>query len=301
MGQSAAMPELPEVETVRRGLQPVMEGARIVSVEARRADLRFPFPQDFAERLSGKRIVSLGRRAKYLTINIEGGPLLICHLGMSGSFRIENEAEKSSPGIFHHERSKASAHDHVVFHLQAHGGERSTVIFNDPRRFGFMLFSDSGNEHPMLSSLGVEPTGNALDGRLLSELLRGKKTPLKAALLDQTLIAGLGNIYVSEALWRAGLSPRRLAGSIAPSSGKVTERVEKLAQAIREVIAAAIEAGGSSLRDYIHADGSLGYFQHSFSVYGREGEPCRKPGCGGTVARIVQSGRSTFYCPACQR
>ena len=295
------MPELPEVETVRRGLQPVMEGARIVSIEARRPDLRFPFPPDFAKRLSGKRIVSLGRRAKYLTAAIEGGPLLICHLGMSGSFRIEEEDGASMPGVFHHERSKAASHDHVVFHLASPRGKKSKVVFNDPRRFGFMLFADERNEHPMLADLGVEPTGNALDGRLLSDLLRGRRAPLKAAHLDHTLNAGLGNIYVSEALWRAGLSPRRLAGTIVAANGKVTERAEKLATAIRSVIADAIEAGGSSLRDYVHADGSLGYFQHSFSVYDREGEPCRKPGCTGTITRIVQSGRSTFYCPVCQR
>jgi formamidopyrimidine-DNA glycosylase len=295
------MPELPEVETVRRGLQPVMEGARILSVEARRPDLRFPFPPDFARRLSGKRIVSLGRRAKYLTAEIEGGPLLICHLGMSGSFRIEADDGATIPGDFYHERSKAASHDHVVFHLASPRGKKSRVVFNDPRRFGFMLFADENNEHPMLADLGVEPTGNALDGRLLADLMRGKKTPLKAALLDQTLIAGLGNIYVSEALWRAGLSPRREAGTIASANGRVSQRAERLASAIRSVIADAIEAGGSSLRDYVHADGSLGYFQHSFSVYDREGEPCHKPGCGGTIQRIVQSGRSTFYCPVCQR
>ena len=294
------MPELPEVETVRRGLQPVMEGARIVSVETRRPDLRFPFPPDFAKRLSGKKIVSLGRRAKYLTAEIEGGPLLICHLGMSGSFRIEAEGAASTPGDFYHQRSKAASHDHVVFHLASPRGKKSKVVFNDPRRFGFMLFADANNEHPMLADLGVEPTGNALDGKLLANLLRGRKAPLKAALLDQTLIAGLGNIYVAEALWRAGLSPRRAAGTIAPANGKAGARAEKLATAIRSVIADAIEAGGSSLRDYVHADGSLGYFQHSFSVYDREGEPCRKPGCTGTISRIVQSGRSTFYCPVCQ-
>jgi formamidopyrimidine-DNA glycosylase len=294
------MPELPEVETVRRGLQPVMEGARIVSVETRRPDLRFPFPPDFAKRLSGRRIVSLGRRAKYLTAEIEGGPMLICHLGMSGSFRIEADGTAAAPGDFYHERPKAASHDHVVFHLASPRGKKSKVVFNDPRRFGFMLFADGNNEHPMLADLGVEPTGNALDGALLSDLLRGRRAPLKAALLDQTLIAGLGNIYVSEALWRAGLSPRREAGSIVTANGKTSQRAERLAAAIRSVIADAIEAGGSSLRDYVHADGSLGYFQHSFSVYDREGEPCRKPGCKGTIARIVQSGRSTFYCPICQ-
>ena len=294
------MPELPEVETVRRGLQPVMEGARIVAVETRRPDLRFPFPPDFARRLSGHRIIALGRRAKYLTAEIEGGPLLICHLGMSGSFRIESDGAAKTPGEFYHERSKAALHDHVVFHLASPRGEKSKVVFNDPRRFGFMLFADANNEHPMLADLGVEPTGNALDGKMLAEIFRGKRAPLKAALLDQTLIAGLGNIYVSEALWRAGLSPRREAGTIASAGDKVSQRADRLATAIRSVIADAIEAGGSSLRDYVHADGSLGYFQHSFSVYDREGEPCRKPGCKGTITRIVQSGRSTFYCPACQ-
>jgi formamidopyrimidine-DNA glycosylase len=296
------MPELPEVETVRRGLQPVMEGAKIVSVETRRPDLRFPFPENFAARLSGRTITALGRRAKYLTVEMENAPLLICHLGMSGSFRIEEDITSSTPGEFHHKRSKDTAHDHVVFHLASPGGHaRSRVVFNDPRRFGFMLFAENGpNEHPMLSGLGVEPTGNALDGTLLGDLFRGKKTPLKAALLDQRLIAGLGNIYVAEALWRAGLSPRRAAGTIAPAEGKTSNRAERLATAIREVIADAIEAGGSSLRDYMHADGSLGYFQHSFSVYDREGKPCRKPGCGGLVSRIVQSGRSTFFCSSCQ-
>lgn len=295
------MPELPEVETVRRGLQPTMEGARIVSVEARRPDLRFPLPSDFAGRLAGRRIVSLGRRAKYLTVETEGGPLLICHLGMSGSFRIEDGDGASTPGDFHVERSKAAAHDHVIFNLASPHGGKSKVVYNDPRRFGFMLFADERNEHPMLAGLGVEPTGNALDGKLLADMLRGRRTPLKAALLDQTLIAGLGNIYVSEALWRAGLSPRRLAGTIVPAGGGSGKRTERLAAAVRSVIADAIEAGGSSLRDYVHADGSLGYFQHSFAVYDREGEPCRKPGCTGVVARIVQSGRSTFHCPACQR
>lgn len=295
------MPELPEVETVRRGLQPAMEGARIRRVEARRPDLRFPFPQRFAERLKDTRILSLGRRAKYLTAEIENGPLLICHLGMSGSFRVETDEDSATPGVFHHERSKALAHDHVVFHLDKAGGEPVRVVFNDPRRFGFMLFQEPGAEHPMLTGLGVEPTGNTLDGALLSDLFRDKQAPLKAALLDQRLIAGLGNIYVSEALWRAGLSPRRAAGTIVAKSGKVGERAEKLATSVRSVIADAIAAGGSSLKDYVHADGSLGYFQHSFAVYDREREPCSKPDCSGVIHRIVQSGRSTFYCPVCQR
>ena len=296
------MPELPEVETVRRGLQPVLEGARIARVETRRPDLRFPFPEKFSERLTGRTIVALGRRAKYLTMETDGGPSLICHLGMSGSFRIEDPQGEATPGDFHHERSKNGTHDHVVFDVVAASGTPARVIFNDPRRFGFMLFAEHAvNEHPMLAGLGVEPTGNALDGTLLASLLKDRKTPLKAALLDQRLIAGLGNIYVSEALWRAGLSPLRAAGTVAGPGKKAKEQSERLAAAIRSVIADAVAAGGSSLRDYVHADGSLGYFQHSFAVYDREGEPCPTPGCSGHIERIVQSGRSTFYCRTCQR
>jgi len=296
------MPELPEVETVRRGLQPVFEGALIRKVEQRRPDLRFPFPVDFTSRLAGRRTVSLGRRAKYLLVHLDDGLVLICHLGMSGSFRIEAEGESVLPGEFHYERSKDAAHDHVVFHLLTPAGEQARVVFNDPRRFGFMLLApaDKLEEHPMLAGLGVEPTGNALDGALLSDLLRGRQTSLKAALLDQRLIAGLGNIYVSEALWRAALSPRRTAATIAGKPGRTGLRSERLAEAIRATIADAIAAGGSTLRDYVQADGSLGYFQHSFSVYDREDEPCLREGCGGTIRRIVQNGRSTFYCPKCQ-
>jgi formamidopyrimidine-DNA glycosylase len=295
------MPELPEVETVRRGLQPVMEGARIVRVEARRPDLRFPFPEQFSERLGGKTILSLGRRAKYLTMEMEGGPNLLCHLGMSGSFRVDMAGDSDMPGDFHHDRSKNPTHDHVVFHLMSAAGTTASVTYNDPRRFGFMLFAEGMvNDHPMLAGLGIEPTGNTLDGALLASLFKDRKTPLKAALLDQRLIAGLGNIYVSEALWRAGLSPLRATGTIAVAGKKAREQSARLADAIRAVIADAIAAGGSSLRDYVHTDGSLGYFQHSFAVYDREGEPCPKPGCGGHIERIVQSGRSTFYCRACQ-
>ncbi|HWK69101.1 MAG TPA: bifunctional DNA-formamidopyrimidine glycosylase/DNA-(apurinic or apyrimidinic site) lyase [Rhizobiaceae bacterium] len=297
------MPELPEVETVRRGLQPVLEGSIIEHVETRRPDLRYPFPEKFVDRISGRRIASLGRRAKYLTAHLDGGPVLICHLGMSGSFRVEASAGDRTPGEFHHPRSKDTAHDHVVFHVATQDGEKAQVIFNDPRRFGFMLLSEEATwrEHPMLAGLGVEPTGNTLDGDLLSDLFRGRTAPLKAALLDQRLIAGLGNIYVCEALWRAGLSPRRAAGTISAKPGGRSARSDRLAQAVRDVIADAIAAGGSSLRDYVQADGSLGYFQHSFSVYDREGQACKRPGCSGIVQRLVQSGRSTFYCPTCQR
>lgn len=297
------MPELPEVETVRRGLQPVLEGARVLGVEARRPNLRFPLPERFAERLKGRRIAALGRRAKYLTAHVDAGPVLICHLGMSGSFRIEDEDGAETPGTFHRERSKDAAHDHVVFHVETAGGEAKRIVYNDPRRFGFMLFAEADRlaEHPLLAGLGVEPTGNALDGDLLAGLFQGRAAPLKAALMDQRLIAGLGNIYVCEALWRAGLSPRRAAGSLATAAGRTSARAGRLAQAIRDVVGEAIEAGGSSLRDHMRTDGSLGYFQHSFRVYDREGEACARPGCGGTIERIVQNGRSTFYCPACQR
>lgn len=296
------MPELPEVETVRRGLQPAMEGARIAAVEQRRPDLRFPFPEDFAGRLAGRTIVSLARRAKYLVMHLDDGTVVLCHLGMSGSFRIEAD-ETLTPGVFRAPRSKDIRHDHAVFHLAAAGRAPARVIFNDPRRFGFMLLADAASldAHPFLAGLGVEPTGNALDGALLAELLRGRRAPLKAALMDQRIVAGLGNIYACEALWRAGLSPRRRAATLAGAAGRPTTRSERLAGAIRAVVGEAIEAGGSSLRDYVHADGSLGYFQHAFSVYDREGLPCRKSGCGGTVGRIVQSGRSTFYCSSCQR
>ena len=300
------MPELPEVETVRRGLAGTMEGARIVSAEIRRPDLRFPFPADFAARLRGRRITALSRRAKYLVADLdngpEGGEALIMHLGMSGSFRVTGPADESLPGAFHHERSKDVRHDHVIFHLDK-DGERRDVIFNDPRRFGFMdlVARDRLCEDPRFAGLGLEPTGNSLDGAAIARLFAGKSTSLKAALLDQRLIAGLGNIYACEALWQAGLSPRRPAGSIVRLDGGATQRCERLAHAIRDVIARAIEAGGSSLRDHRRTDGSLGYFQHNFAVYDREGKPCLRPGCGGTIKRIVQSGRSTFFCPSCQR
>ncbi|MGN6549514.1 MAG: bifunctional DNA-formamidopyrimidine glycosylase/DNA-(apurinic or apyrimidinic site) lyase [Pararhizobium sp.] len=295
------MPELPEVEIVRRGLAPVMEGAVIARVEQRRGDLRFPFPADFAARLEGRRVVALGRRAKYLTADLDDGAVLICHLGMSGSFRIENETESGAPGVFHHARSKDSRHDHVVFHLE--GRDRARVIYNDPRRFGFMEIARREDlpDHPFFAALGVEPTGNALGADYLARRFDGKSAPLKAALLDQRIVAGLGNIYVCEALWRARLSPRRSASSIVARGGRPTPRLAALTDAIHAVIAAAIEAGGSSLRDHIRTDGSLGYFQHSFSVYDREGEACPRDGCEGTVRRIVQSGRSTFFCPVCQR
>ncbi|MCF3935509.1 bifunctional DNA-formamidopyrimidine glycosylase/DNA-(apurinic or apyrimidinic site) lyase [Acuticoccus sp. M5D2P5] len=289
------MPELPEVETVRRGLAPVMEGAVIDTVHLARADLRFPFPERFAERLEGRRIDTLGRRAKYLVGALDDGTALIAHLGMSGAFRVEG-GEPIGAMVF--PRSKKAAHDHVTMAL----GERR-IIYNDPRRFGFMTLAVTADldAHPYFAHLGMEPMPGALTADRLAAALAGKAAPLKAALLDQRVIAGLGNIYVCEALWRARLSPKRLAGSIVRRDGSAGDRVARLTAAILSVIEEAILAGGSSLRDYVAADGSLGRFQHTFAVYGREGEPCPRPACDGVVKRIVQSGRSTFYCPQCQR
>ncbi|RIY00817.1 bifunctional DNA-formamidopyrimidine glycosylase/DNA-(apurinic or apyrimidinic site) lyase [Aureimonas flava] len=299
------MPELPEVETVRRGLAPVMEGARIARVEMRREALRFPLPDRFAARLEGRRILSLGRRAKYLLAEIEGELVLAMHLGMSGSFRVEGVdgaggGEPVAGAAFHLARSEDRLHDHVLFHLASPGAR---IVFNDPRRFGYMSLVEAAERdtHPHFRALGIEPTGNGLSGEALAPRLQGKAAPLKAALLDQTIVAGLGNIYVCEALWRARLSPRRLAGTLVRADGRPTKRLGELAIHIRETIADAIEAGGSTLRDYRQADGALGYFQHRFCVYDREGEPCRHEGCRGVVQRIVQSGRSTFFCASCQR
>lgn len=297
------MPELPEVETVRRGLEPILVGARILRVELRRPDLRIPFPKDFAKKLRGRRIERLDRRAKYLIVSLDDGAALILHLGMSGSFRIDASGESQEEplaepmGAFTLPRSKNPAHDHVVFHL-----ERARLIYNDPRRFGLMALSSERDlpSHPLFSSLGVEPLSNSFDAQILSQLFAGRKTPLKSALLDQKLIAGLGNIYVCEALHRSGLSPNCPAGDLVKANGGPEPAVEKLVRAIRDVLAEAIEAGGSSLRDHRQANGSLGYFQHSFRVYGRTGETCSTPSCGGTILRQAQSGRSTFFCPKCQ-
>ena len=293
------MPELPEVETVRRGLEPVMTGQRLVRVEQRRPDLRFPFPARFRDRLEGQTILSLGRRAKYLLIDLSSHEVLIMHLGMSGRFTIHDPARKKTPGMFHHETGGSDLHDHVVFHLE--GGAR--IIYNDPRRFGFMdLVPREGLETCRhFKSMGLEPLGNELDGVRIRTLFEGKKAPLKAALLDQSLIAGLGNIYVCEALYRAGLSPRRRAGTLASSRGAMKEKADELAHIIRDVLTEAVDAGGSSLRDFAQTDGSLGYFQHRFRVYDREGETCLTKSCGGVVKRLVQSGRSTFFCPKCQK
>jgi formamidopyrimidine-DNA glycosylase len=292
------MPELPEVETVRRGLAPVMEGARFREVEARRGDLRWPLPKDFVKRVEGQTVSGLGRRAKYLLADLSSGEVLLMHLGMSGSFRIVNGGE-AAPGGYYHERPKLAAHDHIVFHMS----NGAVITFNDPRRFGCMklVAREQLDEEPLLRALGPEPLGNAFDAAMLAHACRGKKTSLKAALLDQRVVAGLGNIYVCEALHRARLSPRRRASTIATRSGAPNDHAVRLVEGIRLVLNDAIKAGGSSLRDHRLTDGALGMFQHNFRVYDRDGERCVTPGCKGTIKRIVQSGRSTFFCPVCQK
>ena len=278
------MPELPEVETVVRGLRPKLEGHRLELVEQRRPDLRFPLPENFAARLQGRRVERIQRRAKYMLLHLDDGQVLLCHLGMSGRMVI---VERGRGGT----RLPLDRHDHVIFTTEA-GTE---IRFNDVRRFGIMdlIAGDALEAHPLLRALGPEPLGNDFNGPALAAALKGKRTPIKAALLDQQVVAGLGNIYVCEALFFAGLSPRRLAYTVQGN------RAEKLAAAVRQVLARAIEAGGSSLRDYVQANGELGYFQHEWAVYGREGEPCRR--CGAPVKRLAQSGRSTFYCARCQK
>ena len=293
------MPELPEVETVRRGLEPAMEGARFTKVDVHRGDLRWPLQKDFAQRLEGKTVTGMGRRAKYLLTDLSSGDVLVMHLGMSGSFHVFRDDGNKTVGQYYRERSKHVAHDHVVFHMSS----GAIVTFNDPRRFGSMkiIARENLDAEPLLRGLGPEPLGNAFDAAMLAHACKGKKTSLKAALLDQRIVAGLGNIYVCEALHRARLSPKRLASTIATRSGAPNERAERLVEGIKAVLQDAIKAGGSSLRDHKLTDGGLGMFQHNFRVYDREGEPCRTPGCRGTVKRIVQNGRSTFYCPSCQK
>jgi formamidopyrimidine-DNA glycosylase len=292
------MPELPEVETVRRGLEPAMLGARILKVELRRADIRFPFPPSFAKRLTGQRILDLKRRAKYLLFQLDGGETLIAHLGMSGSFRLEKTAA-STPGKFHHERSKDPKHDHVVLVLD----NGWVVTYNDPRRFGFMDLAPTGTleRHPRMRGLGAEPLAPEFDAARLAGLFAGSRAPLKSALLDQKRIAGLGNIYVCEALFRAGLKPSRPASILADARGAPTKAAAAVSEAIRAVLEEAVAAGGSTLRDHRQANGELGYFQHVFKVYDREGVPCMREGCRGNIVRITQAGRSTFYCSKCQR
>ncbi len=292
------MPELPEVETVRRGLAEAMEGARLVKVEVRRGDLRWPLPKDFAQRLTGETVTGIGRRAKYLLADLSSGDVLLMHLGMSGSFHVFREKDRQL-GRYHHERAKHVVHDHVIFHMSS----GASVTFNDPRRFGSMklVARTKLDDEPLLKELGPEPLGNAFDAAMLARACLGKKTSLKAALLDQRVVAGLGNIYVCEALHRARLSPKRMASAIAGRKGQPNERAERLIESIKAVLNEAIKVGGSSLRDHRRTDGDLGMFQHNFRVYDRAGEPCRTPGCGGVIKRIVQNGRSTFYCPVCQK
>ena len=292
------MPELPEVETVRRGLEPAMVGARFTSVAQRRPDLRFPFPKRFAERLKGQEITALGRRAKYLLADLSSGEVLVMHLGMSGRFLVVQGGAEIRPGEFHFDPA-LGAHDHVVFGLS----NGATVTYNDARRFGFMdLVPRSDIETCRhFKRMGIEPLGNELSGETIARLFAGKRTPLKAALLDQRLIAGLGNIYVSEALFRTGLHPEAAAGSLVTATGRPSAKAHRLADVIRDVLNEAVIAGGSTLRDHAQVDGTLGYFQHRFRVYDREGEACVTPDCRGVVQRLVQSGRSTFYCPKCQR
>ena len=283
------MPELPEVETVRRGLAPAMEGQVIARAAVNRPDLRWPFPENMAARLTGARVTALRRRSKYILADLDTGETLIIHLGMSGRMLVSGDPL----GQFHHDHPAPAKHDHVVLDME--NGAR--ITFNDARRFGAMdlCATDALDTHWLIAKLGPEPLGNAFDEPHLIAALAGRNTPIKTALLDQRIVSGLGNIYVCEVLFRARISPKRKAGHLSQ------RRVASLVPIIRDVLSEAIAAGGSSLRDYRQADGELGYFQHVFRVYDREGEPCATPDCTGTITRIVQGGRSSFYCPQCQR
>ncbi|MDE2791511.1 MAG: bifunctional DNA-formamidopyrimidine glycosylase/DNA-(apurinic or apyrimidinic site) lyase [Paracoccaceae bacterium] len=290
------MPELPEVETIRRGLEPAIADRRIHHAEFRRSDLRWPLQPDLAERLSGARVDRLWRRSKFLLMDLSTDETLMIHLGMSGRLRLDPARGGKPAGrtpVPPSTMAEDGRHDHAVFRFE--GG--SSVIYTDPRRFGMieLVPTPTLHAHPLLASLGPEPLGNGFSEPWLDAQLAGRQAPIKAVLLDQRVVAGLGNIYASEALWRSGISPRRRARTVAG------RRASRLFPAIREVLREAIEAGGSSLRDYRQADGELGYFQHAFAVYGRDGEPCLKSGCDGVIRRIRQAGRSTFLCPCCQR
>ena len=280
------MPELPEVETVRRGLAPHLTGQRIAHVDQRRPDLRWPMPQDLVQVLTGARVTDLRRRSKYILADLDRGPSLLVHLGMSGRIRIESEAL----GRFHHDPSILPRHDHLV--LTTEDGTRITL--NDARRFGAVDLVREGETHPLLAALGPEPFDPDFTPARLAAAFAGRRALVKALLLDQRIVAGLGNIYVCEALFRSGIHPARAAGRIGPG------RIAALHGAILAVLDEAIAAGGSSLRDHRQTSGELGYFQHRFRVYGREGQPCPRPGCAGVIRRIAQSGRSSWYCPACQ-
>lgn len=283
------MPELPEVETVRRGLLPVMEGARITRTDVNRPNLRWPFPDRMAERLTDVTVQALRRRSKYILVDLSSGETLIIHLGMSGRILISGDPL----GQYHHTYPAPEKHDHVVFHL----GNGARITFNDPRRFGAMdlIATPVAEKHKLLASLGPEPLGNAFDEDYLVRTLKPRRTPIKSALLDQRVVAGLGNIYVCEVLYRGGVSPLRKAANISE------KRLARLVPLIRDVLSEAIESGGSSLRDYRQTDGELGYFQHAFRVYDREAQPCQTIDCKGKIVRTVQSGRSSFHCPVCQR
>ncbi len=287
------MPELPEVETVRRGLEPVLRGARLVRVEARRPDLRFPLPEGFVQRLTGARIEALERRAKYLLARLDRGDTLVMHLGMTGRFEIEGADASRRPGEFHYAAPADPKHAHVVFETEA--GHRITYF--DPRRFGYMdlIATDGLGGHPWFAGLGPEPLDAEFGAAHLVRALAGRRQSIKVMLLDQRIVAGLGNIYVSEALHRARISPLLAGGEVRPA------RLKALVEAVRAVLVEAIEAGGSTLRDYAGADGALGYFQHRFRVYDHEDQPCGRAGCRGVIQRAVQAGRSTFYCATCQR
>ncbi|MDA0720560.1 MAG: bifunctional DNA-formamidopyrimidine glycosylase/DNA-(apurinic or apyrimidinic site) lyase [Proteobacteria bacterium] len=283
------MPELPEVETVKAGIAPVMTGQVIALAEVNRPDLRWPFPENMADRLTGRRVLGLRRRSKYILVDLDSAETLLIHLGMSGRMLVSGAAQ----GGFYHPHPAPAKHDHVVLHMD--GGAR--ITFNDARRFGAMDLMPTAmqDDHWLIRDLGPEPLGNGFDETYLVARLKGRNTPIKSALLDQRIVAGLGNIYVCEVLFRAGIDPRRKAGQIA------ARRVASLVPLIRDVLNEAIAAGGSSLRDYRQSDGELGYFQHGFQVYDREGAPCVTPDCGHPISRIVQSGRSSFFCAQCQR
>lgn len=293
------MPELPEVETVKNGLAPFMDQATISRVILNRENLRFPFPKGFASQLEGQQIGQLRRRAKYLIVPLQSGTNMLAHLGMSGSFKINAELIEGQNRTFvplAHEK-----HDHVVLEIEHPEKGRVDIIYNDPRRFGYMdLFADEA-DCTHFAKMGPEPLGNQFSAQHLADRFMGKKTPIKSALLDQRNVAGLGNIYVCEALFISKIDPTRPVGTLVRADGKPKKQLEVLAPAIINVLNEAIASGGSTLKDFKHADGELGYFQHRFKTYGREGERCVTPDCSQQIARIVQSGRSTFYCPSCQR
>jgi len=295
------MPELPEVETVRAGLEPLLRGRRFEHVEQRRKDLRFPLPDRFVQRLTGAKVLGVDRRAKYLVLPLDSGEVLAMHLGMTGRFTVSalGGANGKVLGDYSYEHGGDATHDHVVFTMS--GG--AVVTYNDARRFGYMTLIDQDqlNGHAFFAGLGVEPLSDELTGDFLAAKARGRKLDLKAFLMDQRIVAGLGNIYVCEALFRARLDPLKGAARLATKTSKPTPHAVRLAAEIKAVLRDAIRAGGSTLRDYKQADGSEGSFQKEFGVYGREGEPCSRPGCRGIVRRKTQGGRSTFYCPVCQR